>query len=300
MMKSFDHYSIVIALNHLTDVVGAASQTNLFKDYIMPVFVVLLSAVTAYFIAIRGYRYQEIARNERIKADALNTIILQMQVMQSNLIAIKQNYHDVLGSHPLQRALNIPTIAVVIDVVDFKPNEIAQLLYARKNDVEKYPWMNIASFIATYGNYNQLVAMLNLRNQLDKEVKEKLAPLFSGAGARGSVKIIDVESTLDDNLKMKYVDLTEMFILSVDDLLITINDFLLNFPRKASEPLNKKYLTNYVYLNTYTNPSKEFQECLKRCTGVDFDILSNIMKFDKQETVKRYVESSVVITTPKD
>ena len=65
-MKSLDPYSIVVAVNHLTDVVGQltsivdeAGQTNLLKDYAMPIIVVALSALTAYFIAIRGYQYKE-------------------------------------------------------------------------------------------------------------------------------------------------------------------------------------------------------------------------------------------------
>ncbi|HBC2535931.1 TPA: hypothetical protein I3946_000667 [Enterobacter cloacae] len=74
-MKPFDPYSIVIAVNQLADVVNEASQTNLFKDYFMPVFVVILSSITAYIIAIRGYQFQEAAKNERMKADTLNSIL---------------------------------------------------------------------------------------------------------------------------------------------------------------------------------------------------------------------------------
>ena len=299
-MKSFDHYSIVIALNHLTDVIGEASQTNLFKDYIMPVFVVILSAVTAYFIAIRGYKFQEASRNERAKADALNTIMLQMQNMQSNLIATKYNYSDDLETHPLQRALNVPTISARIETATFKPNELAQLLYADKVDIEKHPWMNIASFVATYGNYNQLVELLKLRNQLNEEVKKKLAPLIANSNSRGQINMEKALLLLDDDLTMKYIDLTERLITSVDDLLITMDDFLRNFPRKASAMLKKKYITGYVYFNDYINQSERFKKSLERCTKVNLDILAAMMKFDKQEVIKRYVDNSTVITTPKN
>ncbi|HBM2513292.1 TPA: hypothetical protein QCD44_004404, partial [Enterobacter hormaechei] len=67
-MKSLDPFSIVIALNHLSDVVTTASNVNIFKDYFMPIFVVFLSAGTAYIIALKGYQYQELYKNEKNKA----------------------------------------------------------------------------------------------------------------------------------------------------------------------------------------------------------------------------------------
>lgn len=136
-MESFDHYSIVIALNHLIDAVDATNQTSLFKDYFMPVFVVILSAITAYIIAIRGYQFQETAKTERMKADLLNSIILQMQVMKASLISVKQNYCEDLTTHPIQRSLNVPMMPIKIEKVNFKPHELAQLLYMRNIDLEK-------------------------------------------------------------------------------------------------------------------------------------------------------------------
>lgn len=298
-MKTFDYYSIVIALNHLTDVVDAASQTNLFKDYVMPVFVVILSAITAYLIAIRGYRFQEASRNERAKADSLNTITLQMQNMQSNLIAIKQNYCEDIEFHPMQRALNVPTMPIRIETVNFKSNELVQLLHASNVDIEKYPWMNMASFVATYSNYNMFIEILNLRNKLDEEVKRQVASLLPSAGPRGEIKTNDIMKLLEESLVMKYVDLTEKLITLVDDLLLTINDFLINFPKKASEPLKKKYLNNYVYLQSYINQSPAYEKSLIRCKEVDIITLARIMKFDEVQARKMYIDSSIVITTPE-
>lgn len=299
MTNSFDPYSIVLALNHLADVVNAASQANLFKDYFMPVFVVLLSALTAYLIAIRGYQYQESSRNERAKVDILNKTILQMQNMQANLIAVKCNYYTSLELEPVQRALNVPVMPVKLDVVTLESNELVQLLFSRKLDIKKHPWMSISSYVATYGNYNQFVELLAIRNQLDAEIKRILAPLISGAGVKGEVKISDVVSLLDESQLMKYVDLTEKFITLVDDLLITINDFLFNFPEMASTLLKKKYITNYVYLKAYENESDTFKEVLKRSKEVDIDSLARIMRFDKEEAEYMYLKSSVVITTPR-
>lgn len=298
-MNSLDPYSLVIALNHLTDVVETASQTNFFKDYFMPLVTVTISAVTAYFIAIEGYKFQDASRNERNKADTLNEVILQMQNMQANLIGVKQNYCNDLSTHPLQRAMSVPTLPIQVDKVSFKPHSLAQLLYARKVDIEKYPWMNIASFVATYSNYNQLFELLTLRNQVSEDVRNTLAPLLRTAGADGNIEMRDIRLTLGDLKMMKIVDLTEKLIIMVDDLIITINDFLHNFPQKASEPLKKNYLNNYVYLNGYMNESQSFKETLQRCKRVDLGLFARIMKLEKEEALKIFNNISVVITTPK-
>ena len=298
-MEFIDHYSLVIALNHLTDAIQTVTKENWLKDYIMPIFAVIISSVTAYFIAIRGYQFQEASRNERLKVDALNKIILQIQCMQSNLITIKQNYACELESHPLQRALNVPIIPANIDTVVFSPDELPQLLYSCKVDIEKHPWMNIASFVSTFGNYNQVVKMLFIRNEHNEEVKKKLAPLLSNTGANGEVSYTDVVSLLDGLLLIQYIDITEKFICMVDNLLITMNDFLVNFPKVASKALKKKYLKSYVYLTTYENQNEEYQKNLVRCKEVNIDELAHIMKLDKEEIRRMYIDNSSVITTPK-
>ncbi|MEB7712346.1 hypothetical protein NGC32_06350 [Kluyvera cryocrescens] len=299
-MKSFDLYSIAIAINHLTDVVNEASQTNFFKDYFMPVFVVILSAITAYFIAIRGYQFQESAKNERMKADTLNSIVLKMQSMQASLIATKQNYFDSLGTHPVQRALNVPVMPARIEHVNFEANALAQLIYTKNHDIEKHPWMNIASYVSTFGNFNMFVELLNIRNALDNEVKHQISPLISGSGARGEISIKEITELLDDATMMKYIDLTEKFITLVDDLLLTLNDFMINFPIETTGLLKKKFLSNYVYLRGYENKSEWFLKLLKRCPAVDLKQLGAYMKFDEEETKRMYLENSVVIVTPKD
>lgn len=299
-MKPFDPYSIVIAVNQLADVVNEASQTNLFKDYFMPVFVVILSSITAYIIAIRGYQFQEAAKNERMKADTLNSIVLKMQSMQASLIATKQNYFESLGSHPIQRALNVPIMPTRLEYANFAANELAQLLYTKNHDIDKYPWMNIASYVSTFGNFNMFIEILKIRNELDKEAKHQLAPLIAGSGVTGEISIVEVAKLLDESLMMKYIDLTEKFIVLVDDLLETLNDFMINFPQETNGLLKKKYLKNYVFLTGYENKSEWFLKLLKRCPSVDLAQLGHFMKFDEEEKRRMYVENSVVITTPKE
>ncbi|MEG1090060.1 MAG: hypothetical protein RSE38_01975 [Acinetobacter sp.] len=296
-MKPFDPFSIVIAVNHLTDAVNEATQTNIFKDYAMPIIVVALSALTAYFIAIRGYQYQESYKNEKAKADTLNHIILKMQGMQANLIATKQNYFNQLETNPIQRAVNVPPMSASFDYESINLNELTQLLYAKKRDIEKYPWFNIASFVATIGNYNQFIELVRYRNELDKEVKPLLAPLMATGG---KIHVTLIAHAMGPMLTMRYVDITEKLITIIDDLLITTNDFMFNFSAMAAESLNKKYLKNYIYLQGYQNNSENFYEIVKRCVEVDMVDLANLMQLDHDEALIVYKENSVVITTPKD
>lgn len=159
--------------------------------------------------------------------------------------------------------------------------------------------MNIASFFATYSNFNMFVELLIIRNELDEKVKKNLAPLLSRADVNGEIKMKDVVDSLSKDLLMKYIDVTEKFITLVDDLLLTINDFLKHFPPKAAELIKKKYLNNYVYIQSYMNQSEAFKQSLVRCKSVDLDILAIVMKFDKEKVKKMYIDSSIVIVTPK-
>jgi hypothetical protein len=298
-MKSFDPYSIVIALNHLSDLVENASITNYWKDYVMPIIVVALSSLTAYLIAMKGFQFQEQYKNEKNKADNLNTIILQMQGMHASLIGIKQNYHRDLTSNPIQRALNVPLMPLKVEPVSFKMSELAQLLYAKKTEPDKNPWMDINSYLVTSSNYNMFIDMLAVRNQLDDEIKRQLASLVLHSGVNGEIKISDVVRSTDNVLLMRYIDLTENLIMLVDDLFITINDFLMNFPSQANELIKKKFLKGYVFIGSYKNESEIYKELLTRCKEVDLDLIAEAMKFDKEQAKEKYVHNSITIVTPK-
>jgi len=298
-MKPFDPYALVVAVNHLTDVVNQASQPNLFKDYFMPIFVVMLSAITAYVIAIWGYKFQDAAKNERMKADTLNSIVLKMQTMQASLIATKKNYFENLGSNPIQRALSIPIMPLNLEHTSFAANELAQLIYTKNNDIEKKPWLNFATYVSTFNNFNLFVDILNLRNESVNEVHRQLAPLITGSGAKGEISIKDAYNLLDDATRIKYIDLSEDLITLVDDLLETLNDFMINFPLQTKGIVNKNYLKNYVVISGYENKSLIFLKLLERSPSVDLQQLGHFMKMTEEEAKSRYVDNSAVITTPK-
>lgn len=298
-MKSLDPFSIVIALNHLSDVVATASNVNIFKDYFMPIFVVFLSAATAYLIAIKGYHYQELFRNERNKAATFNAIILQMQGMHANLITLKQNYFRRIKTHPVQRAVSFPFIPLRMENVSLNLSELAQLLLDAESEADDKPWLQIRSFLATYANYNMIIDLLAIRNKLDEAVKPQLHTLVNNSDDTGQIIIKDVIETLDNVLLMKYIDITECLIRQVDDLIITIDDFNNNFPSYAVYLLRKKYLKGYVHIKCYQNDTEFYKQSITRCNEVNLDTLGKMMKFDEQKVKDKYIDSSVVIVTPK-
>ena len=46
---------------------------------------------------------------------------------------------------------------------------------------------------------------------------------------------------------MKYIDLTEKFIVLVDDLLETLNDFAINFPQETNGLLKRNTLRTMCF-----------------------------------------------------
>lgn len=91
------------------------------------------------------------------------------------------------------------------------------------------------------------IEILKIRNELDKEAKHQLAPLIAGSGVRGEISIIEVAKLLDESLMMKYIDLTEKFIVLVDDLLETLNDFMINFPQETNGLLKRNTLRTMCF-----------------------------------------------------
>lgn len=300
-MKSLDPFSIVIALNHLSDVVATASNVNIFKDYFMPIFVVLLSAGTAYIIALKGYQYQELYKNEKNKAATYNSLILQMQSMHASLITLKQNYFKKINSDPIQRAMNIPYMPLRINTVSLDMGELTQLLLEAESEQEQdeKPWLQMRAFLVTYANFNMVIDMLALRNKLDEEVKSNLNDMVKSSDENGEINIKDLIETVDKVLMMKYVDITESLLRQIDNLIITIDDFFKNFPSYAPNLLKKKYLKGYVYIASYHNETEFYKESLKRCQKVDVSSLAKIMKFDEKMVKAKYLDASSVIATPK-
>ncbi|MDR9963569.1 hypothetical protein KIF59_02675 [Enterobacter cloacae subsp. cloacae] len=168
----------MIAVNQLADVVNEASQTNLFKDYFYACF---RSHTFVNHCIYHRYTWLSNSRrpqkNERMKADTLNSIVLKMQSMQASLIATKQNYFESLGSHPIQRALNVPIMPNRLEYANFAANELAQLLYTKNHDIDKYPWMNSILRVNVSGNFNMFIenSKKKIRNELDKKQKHQLS-----------------------------------------------------------------------------------------------------------------------------
>lgn len=297
-MKQLDPYSIVIALNHLSDVVNQTSQSNIIKDYLMPVLIVFLSSGTAYLIAQKGFRWQESAKNEKEKADTSNKLLSLFQLMQGLLAAIKVNYQNELQSNPIQRAMVIPVLAERFPHMDIEMEKLIQVLYTTPIDQKEEPWSNISSIMSTLSNFNQLVEIIKTRNIIDERVRSKLADKLQHPHEEMKThRIIEIAGHAEC---MRLVDLTEMLILFVDNLIITVDDFLRNYPTISARVIKMEYLINYTVIQDYRNDSESFSLLINRCVDVDFSALAKIMGLSEIQVKKKYTDKSFMITTKKN
>ncbi|SUI37452.1 hypothetical protein [Serratia marcescens] len=297
-MKQLDPYSIVIALNHLSDVVNQTSQSNIIKDYLMPILIVFLSSGTAYLIAQKGFRWQESAKNEKEKADTSNKLLSLFQLMQGLLAAIKVNYQNELQSNPIQRAMVIPVLAERFPHMDIEMEKLIQVLYTTPIDQKEEPWSNISSIMSTLSNFNQLVEIIKTRNIVDERVRSKLADKLQHPHEEMKTqRIIEIAGHAEC---MRLVDLTEMLILFVDNLIITVDDFLRNYPTISTRVIKMEYLINYTVIQDYRNDSESFSLLINRCVDVDFAVLAKIMGLSEIQVKKKYTDKSFMITTKKN
>ncbi|MBN3161614.1 hypothetical protein [Pectobacterium brasiliense] len=295
-MKAIDPLFITFAINNLIDIIKESNQVNYFKDYLMPIITVCISSATAYFIALKGFKYQETVKNEKSKADTSNQIILLFQSMQGSLAALKDIYVNELTDNPIQRALIIPMIPMKLKPVQIEPERLIQLFNLTNSNIEKEPWTNISAIMTTLNNYNHMITIIETRNSVNEIVINKLSPLVFDS----KIEIEKIFKTIEPSLRIKYIDITEMMILFIDNLIVTVDDFLNHFPAIAVKNLNKKYIPNYIIIKNYQNNHTSFTRLLSRSTSVNIETLSLLVEMDEKMVKEKYTDQSFLITTNKD
>ncbi|WP_034455787.1 hypothetical protein [Buttiauxella noackiae] len=304
MAIELDPYNMVVAVNNLNDTL---KETNYFKDYVLPIASLIVSGLFGYIIAIRGYKWQESVQNERMKVDAINKTILMFQDMQNNLIAIKTNYYDWLSHHPLQRVGCLQNIIydetvmvleaekiVQIGLADSKKNIIHRLI-KKKVENKGTPWLNASYIITTVSNYNYTLKLLKMRNEIDQQVKEELTKKY-GPDYSKQMSEIQLRNGLSRSLFVKYFDISEFFILQMDNMIININDFLLNYPGEISKKVNEKFLSNYKVIGGCTFVSPSHDRLVKRTTRLDINLMASFIGMGIEEALQKYGDFRTIKT----
>ncbi|MDL2126581.1 hypothetical protein QQ704_08055 [Klebsiella pneumoniae] len=306
MSIEFDPYSLVVSINNLN---ATLKEVDYFKDYILPIVSLIVSGIFGYIIAIRGYKWQECVQNERIKVDTINKTIMMFQDMQNNLVAIKATYSDGLSHHPLQRAGYMPFIIcdetimyceserlVQVGLSDNTGSKAWKLLHKKnKCNIKATPWLQAPTIFTVVSNYNHLIVLLKTRNQLDLDVKSMLSEKYGSEYGMGMTEDKLYEA-LGRSLFVKYFDATELLILQVDNMIISISDFLTHYPNEVSLKVNKKYLSNYKVIVNYINETTPYISMLKRTPALDIKVMSSLVRMDTVEAMRKYRDYTTIQT----
>lgn len=304
MAIELDPYNMVVAVNNLNDTL---KETNYFKDYILPIAGLILSGLFGYVIAIRGYKWQECVQNERMKVDTINKAILMFQDMQNNLTTIKSTYFDRLTHHPLQRVGNIQQMIYDETIMVLEAERLVQIgladkkitllkrLVGKKELSHETPWLNTPHIISVVSNYNYILKIIKMRNEIDQLVKDELSKKY---GAEYSEEMSEqlVIKGLGRSLFVRYIDVTEFMILQIDNMILNINDFLLHYPNAISKRVNNKYLSNYKVVTGYKNNTAKYRLLVGRTQALDIGIMASYVGMSTEEAYQKYGDFSIIET----
>lgn len=260
---------------------------SIFKDYVFPIasafFTSILGALIAYFF----FKYQEVIKIEKDKMDTANKWTLLVSEAKENLIAIKQNYHGLLGDDPVQRALAIPTVLFTAKPII---QDYSRLSFVVTKDLKgKYPkWSQIPQIRARIHNYNYLLDLWCKRNEVERPIKKKVLQQYSDK-AFVDIELAKIIDCVGEAEVVSLVDLTEHVIKLTDDLLIEFDDFLSNFPVFAKTLIDTKRLEAYGSVLTYSNNhNKSLLALLEKSPDSNYELIAKLFGTTKEQLEKRY------------
>ncbi|HBU7567195.1 TPA: hypothetical protein MC761_003804 [Enterobacter cloacae] len=301
-MSNPDLFSIVIAINHLSDsvketqeIIKQANSIDWSKDYVMPFLTLLLSAVVAYLSAKSGYKWQDKFLTNKLKIDTINKTILGFQNMQGTLLSLKSNYANNLSGHPLQRAIAVPNMIYSFSPLNLNYEHLLQVVMTNDIRIKNKPWFSISSYVSVQDQFNQLDKIIQERNSYDYKIKDNLAREFE----RKSFTVDEILSNVNSVDVHKYIELTEIIINIIDNLTISVNDFLRNFPKTASQLIGKDKSKYYKMIQWYENESESVKLLQKRTVPLDLELAQGILNLPSADIKRILCDQSYTIQTPR-
>jgi len=262
-------------------------ESNLFKDYLFPLFsaffAATLGAATAYF----SLKYHQYVETEKEKLNITNKWLLLAEEARSNLIAIKQNYHGKLENHPIQRAFSIPTILFIATPIAEDYSKLSFLI--PKSPLNTAPkWSQISRIRAMTHNYNYLLELWRKRNEIERPMREEIFHKFS-TEAFMDMEAGQVIDYIDKANLALLIDLTEHVVRLTDDLLLEFNDFLSNFPDYAETLINMKQLEHYGSILNYSqNGSKKLLAIHAKSPEADYQSVTELFGMTLEQLKQRH------------
>lgn len=261
-------------------------QTNVIKDYILPVGTVLISGGLGVGSAYYAVDKQEQNRIEIEKIKVVNNTLLTAMDVRMSLISIKENYFYSITNYPIQRILDVPPIILSDNKVKI---ELASLSFIipQSHEGSSIKWENIGYISSIFSNYNSLLDIWSKRNDIFISLIPKLnSHMNKDLDAR------QLQEIAGQDVVTQLSDLTEQALNYTDDLLIEISAFLLGFSEITRKKIDIKVANKFgqvleAHLPTYSDNPKAV-DILNRIPEVNYTKLSELSGRDEDNLRKSY------------
>jgi hypothetical protein len=216
------------------------------------------------------------------------------QNVQGTLLSLKENYaSEELPSHPLQRIAAMPQMIYSFTPLTINYEHLLQVIMTDDENLHGNPWVHIASYISIQDQFNQLDRIIHERNSFDFQVKDGLARHFN----RKYFTFVEVLQNVDVITIHKYIELTESIINMIDNITISVDDFLRTFPQTANKIMGGNKSKHYKIIQGYKNDSERVKKLQERTTPLDLDLTEQILNIPKEEINKRLCDHSFTLQT---
>ena len=204
--------------------------------------------------------------------------------IHQSLLATKYNYYGNLTSHPYQRFLAVPSIIGMGQNYQFEYHELVFITAQKETK-----WLNVAYLRTLFANYNTLLSMWNIRNEINDKVRIQFFKANNLNIAYADLSDEEIESKINQSDLSCLIDLTERSLRLTDDLIIEFYKFLNEFPAAVSKKIDLNLLKNYgfiLHLDLKTN--KAIHLLLEECPLPDYKKISKITGRTEEELMARY------------
>lgn len=253
------------------------NDSSIAKDILLPVLMSFISAFIGFFFARVLFNQQEKIKSEINKVNLINKYSIMVADIRSSLLAIKYNYDSILDTHPINRALTMPNILNNNVAVACNTYELSFISEKSNGKQIAYydTWMNVLRISALLNNYNQIIAILNQRNEVHFEIMTQINEYNKSLGIKfgGEIGHDVIINMVGEGRVASLCALTERFISIVDDILIESSDFLINFPLEMDRLINQKVIKSQCTILKFKKENIEITKTIEP----DYNILASIL-----------------------
>lgn len=269
-------------VKEIVDAINNIGTTNIVKDYIFPLAIILLGGFVAHF----STAYMRYLDAQKEKLDIANDWILGLHQAFTSLIALKSNYMGKLTEAPLQRAGAFPQIINSSQSIELPINKLSFIVQTENEFFEEYNFhMNPSYISGLQSNYNLLISILQQRNILASQILPILGENFSTQGTHVDASLDEIFKVVNPPEFLGYIQITEQIIKLTDELLIAIHNFLCEFPDICRYSIDIDRVKHYrkIIVSHY-----DHMELLEKSVPVNYGTLAELFNLPEEQVVERF------------